>query len=165
MWTQNWAINAEHENGCLIRQKADYLSFYTTKKAMVGLQIRMLKSTVVADKKLGPKTIQYKVLALEITKAHISPKIGSRWEIDTNNTKCTCPMRWVDWFSHGLREAFQIPTCWYRQRESLTLGTVPNVKTQRAWFCVAVKYGLQYGTWLHNKTDPRTDLNSTQPLS
>ena len=59
---------------------------------MVGLQIRMFKSTVVADKKLGPKTIQYKVLALEITKAHIPPKIGSRWEIDktTRNVHAQC---------------------------------------------------------------------------
>ena len=39
-------------------------------------------------------------------------------------------------------QAFQIPTCWYQQRESLRFGAVLNAKPQREWFPVAVEYRL-----------------------
>ena len=92
-------------------------------------------------------------------------------EIDTNNMKSTWPTqapmrrdpmrpystcshwgllwvdwdsRWVDWDSHWVGEAFQIPTCWYRQCESLTLGAVLNVKPQCEWVHVLVDYGLNF---------------------
>ena len=87
----------------------------------------------------------------------------------TNNMKCTWPTwptrieplhtqrelysigsRWVfrGWrlaFEGWRRvpEAFQIPTCWYRQCELFALGAVPNVKTQHKLFRVAVEYRLK----------------------
>ena len=70
--------------------------------------------------------------------------------------KCTWPMqiklsctqrelystgsRWVRRGRCWVRVAFQIPTCWYRQRESLVLGSRPNVKPQHEWFHVAVEF-------------------------
>ena len=33
-------------------------------------------------------------------------------------------------------QAFWIPTCWYRQRESLALGILPNTKPQREGFAL-----------------------------
>ena len=83
-------------------------------------------------------------------------------EIDTKNMKCTWPMRapmqgdptrpifhvlalglrWVREASHWVREAFQIPTCWYLQHKSLGLGELPNTRTQSERVCVAVEYRL-----------------------
>ena len=51
--------------------------------------------------------------------------------------------RWVFGDSHWVGEAFQIPTCWYQQRELLVLGSGPKEKLKREWFRVAVEYRLK----------------------
>ena len=50
--------------------------------------------------------------------------------------------RWVCLGSHGVREAFWIPTCWYWQRKMLTLGAMPNARPKCEWVCVLVEYRL-----------------------
>ena len=53
------------------------------------------------------------------------------------------------WIRRGwrwVRKAFQIPTCWYWQRNLLALGAEPNAKPQCEWFCFAVEYRLSTHT-------------------
>ena len=51
-------------------------------------------------------------------------------------------LRWVCGDLRWVREAFQIPTCWYQQCESLALGVLPDARTQRERVCDAVEYRL-----------------------
>ena len=50
---------------------------------------------------------------------------------------------WVSQALHWVRQVFGILTCWYRQRESLTLGVLPNTKSQCEGICAAVGYRLK----------------------
>ena len=45
-------------------------------------------------------------------------------------------------------QAFQIPTCWYRQRESLAFGALPNASTKREGVSVAVEFRLNTSVML-----------------
>ena len=57
--------------------------------------------------------------------------INLRWALFA----CVGSSRWV-------RRVFWIPTCWYRHRECLALGVLPNARPQREWFRIAVEYRL-----------------------
>ena len=51
-----------------------------------------------------------------------------------------CDLRWVNCDSCWVCKVFQIPTCRFRQRESLALGGLPNAWIQCEGVCVAVEY-------------------------
>ena len=48
----------------------------------------------------------------------------------------------VHWGLHWVHEAILMPTCKYRQRETLALGASHNAKPQRQWEHILVKYRL-----------------------
>ena len=85
---------------------------------------RVLNANYIPLACVGACVLHYVRLVLGI--------IGLRWALSA----CVRGSRWVC-------EGFELPTCWYRQCELLVLGAVPNVKTQREWFCIAVEYMVQ----------------------
>ena len=50
---------------------------------------------------------------------------------------------WVCRGQRWVRKAFQIPTCWYPQREILALGVQANARPQRYGISIAVEYRLK----------------------